>query len=91
LSIYIRIVRSVSHSYATRVTSVSEKSWSIEQTGQTTIGSYRDLTASRSMKFRSKISRKRSAFSALIPVMGLLIAATLAKLGVAAQLIHLAH
>jgi hypothetical protein len=43
------------------------------------------------MKFRSRISHKRSEFSALMPVLGLLMAATLAKLGVAAQLIHLAH
>jgi hypothetical protein len=43
------------------------------------------------MKFRSQISRKRSEFSALLPVIGLLMAATLAKLGAATQFIHLTH
>jgi hypothetical protein len=43
------------------------------------------------MKFRSPIRHKRSEFSALMPVIGLLMAATLAKLGAATQFIHLAH
>ncbi len=43
------------------------------------------------MKFRSPISRSRTEFSALMPVIGLLAAATLAKLGAAVQIIHLAH
>jgi hypothetical protein len=43
------------------------------------------------MKFHFQSKTKRSELSALMPVIGLLSAATLAKLGVAAQFFHLTH
>jgi hypothetical protein len=43
------------------------------------------------MKLRFQEHQKRNDFSALVPVMGLLVAATLAKLGVAVQVLHLTH
>jgi hypothetical protein len=43
------------------------------------------------MKFPIQSRRKRSNFSALMPVIGLLMAAALAKLSVATQFFHLTH
>jgi hypothetical protein len=43
------------------------------------------------MKFRFQSGPKRSELSALMPVIALLSAATLAKLGVAAQFFHFTH
>jgi hypothetical protein len=43
------------------------------------------------MKLHFHGNPKRSEFSALMPVVGLLIAATLAKLGAVTQFFHLAH
>ncbi|HEX3506608.1 MAG TPA: hypothetical protein VHU22_24775 [Xanthobacteraceae bacterium] len=43
------------------------------------------------MKLPFQGQQKRSDFSALMPVMGLLVAAMFAKLGVATQVLHLTH
>jgi hypothetical protein len=43
------------------------------------------------MKLNARGSSKRSEFSALMPVVALLLAATLAKVGAATQLFHLVH
>jgi hypothetical protein len=43
------------------------------------------------MKFRDKGKGKYAELSALMPVVALLIAATLAKLGAATQFFHLTH
>jgi hypothetical protein len=43
------------------------------------------------MKLRDQGNRARSEFSALMSVVGLLAAATLAKSGVAIQILHLSH
>jgi hypothetical protein len=46
---------------------------------------------SRAMKFRTQGDKQRSEFSALMPVLALLMAATLAKSGAVAQLVHIAR
>lgn len=43
------------------------------------------------MKFHHQSKRKLAELSALIPVVALLMAATLAKLGAAMQFFHLSH
>jgi hypothetical protein len=43
------------------------------------------------MKFRDQGKRKQTELSALMPVVALLVAATLAKLGAATQFFHLSH
>jgi hypothetical protein len=49
------------------------------------------MQSERDMKLRFQNQLKRGDFSALMPVMGLLVAAMLAKLGVAVQILHLTH
>jgi hypothetical protein len=48
-------------------------------------------TVSRIMKFRNQGKAKYAELSALMPVVALLVAATLAKLSAAAQFFHLSH
>jgi hypothetical protein len=43
------------------------------------------------MKLNARGTAKRSEYSALMPVVALLLAATLAKMGAATQLFHLVH
>jgi hypothetical protein len=43
------------------------------------------------MRFHRQGSEKRAGYSALMPVIALLAAATFAKLSAAAQLFHIAH
>jgi hypothetical protein len=43
------------------------------------------------MKLHAQGHKKRSEFSALMPVVALLLAATLAKVSAATQLFHLVH
>jgi len=90
--VYILVVHSIWHSYAACDTSHSAFGFR-GTTGVSSDWFLREshLVRRQTMKFRFETSPKRSELSALMPVIALLSAATLAKLGVAAQFFHFTH